>query len=477
MPFVRDPSRVAARPSMLAARTLTLALVVAGCSEPTSSLFDPGGRFFGDPPPRDIDASVSRPLDPVVTLGQALFFDPELSGNRDISCGSCHVPFLSTAEGGPLAMGHGAIGVGPHRTVGDGAIIPRHTLDLFHRSRMDVLFWDGRVETLSTGEVIGPVPTPPGITTAFELASILPLLDRHEMRGDAGDRSLDGRDNELAAIPDGEAFQIWEAIVRRLREVPAYPGLFLDAFGDDEIRIDRVAIALTTFQDDFWGPLETIPVDPVITPELELGQTLFFGDAGCARCHSGDLFTDERFHDLAVPQFGPGFEDAGGLDEGRFRVTGLLADRFAFRTPPLRNVALTPPYMHNGAYDSLEDAVRHHFDPVASLHAYTGEGDLFPSLAATLVTDPATLDAIAANVADAAPLRSLTDDEVDAIVTFLESLTNPMELTRIPEDAVPSFVPSGLPIDAWIPGVPHPFRERLTIPVLGFTEPDAGVGR
>ena len=130
--------------------------------------------------------------------------------------------------------------------------------------------------------------------------------------------------------------------------------------------------------------------------------------------------------------------------------------RLPFRTPPLRNVAQTPPYMHNGSIPTLEAAIRHHLDPVASLHAYPGE-HLPASLRATLRTDAALLDDIAANVADTAPLRPLSDDEIAALVAFLEALSNPAELTRHPEDALPATVPSGLPIDRWN-GAPHPFR-------------------
>ena len=440
------------RCSSLRHATFVLATVTAtllgGCSEQTTSL-ELSGSF--------LDGSVGPRLEPMVELGQALFFDPELSGNRDISCGTCHVPFLTTSEGIPLSIGHGGTELGPFRVRGAAAIIPRHSLDLFHRSDLDALFWDGRVERLSTGEVVGPVPTPPGITTALQLASIVPLLDRHEMRGDPGDIGFDGRPNELATLDDDDALAIWTAIAARLGAIEGYPVLFAQAFGDPEIDIGRVAIALARFQEVFWGPLETTVVtDPARADLVAQGEALFRRDGGCARCHSGEHFTDERYHDLAVPPIGPGFADAGGLDEGRFRVTRAPADRFAFRTPPLRNVALTPPSMHDGAYPTLEAAIRHHFDPAGSLRAYTGE-HLPDSLRATLITDPATLDAIAANAADAAPLRPLTDEEVRALIVFLESLTNPTELTRHPEHAVPRFVPSGLEVDRWN-GSAHPFR-------------------
>lgn len=426
-----------------------LALALAsGCNEQTNSLPEPPFEAFPDAGPP------SGPRDPVLALGQALFFDPELSGNRNISCGTCHVPFLTTAEGIPLALGQGASELGPFRARGTGGIVARHTLDVFHRSDMEVLFWDGRVERLPSGEVVGPVPTPPGITQALELASIVPLLDRTEMRGVPGEVSADRRPNELALLEDDDAFGIWAAIVDRLRAHDGYLRLFAEAFPDaPDFQIQHVAIALAHFQQVLWGPLEA-RMDFERNEEIERGEELFFGDAGCARCHGGPLFTDQRFYDLAIPQLGPGTE--GGLDQGRFDVTGADADRFAFRTPPLRNVALTPPYMHNGSIPTLEAAIRHHFDPVASLRAYTGE-HLPESLRATLRTDAELLDQIAANVADAAPLRPLSDAEVASLVAFLEALSNPGELDRHPEDALPVSVPSGLRIDRWN-GAPHPFR-------------------
>lgn len=449
---MRELARAAVRSSMGPRPALAAAFVLAltaGCHEHTDSLSQ-----RSDSPFLILDGGGRGPRDPVLALGQALFFDPELSGNRNISCGTCHVPFLTTAEGIPLSLGEGATELGTFRARGAGAIIARHTLDLFHRDQMDVLFWDGRVQRLPSGELVGPVPAPAGLTRALELASIVPLLDRAEMRGQPGDLASDGRPNELATIDDDRPEAIWHAIVARLRALPGYDVLFRDAFPfDAELEIHHVAVALAHFQQVLWGPVE-VTDDPARADEVARGEALFLGDAGCARCHSGHLFTDQRFHNLAVPQLGPGTE--GGLDQGRFDVTGDPADRFAFRTPPLRNVALTRPYMHDGTIPTLEAAIRHHFDPVGSLRAYTG-AHLPASLRATLRDDPALLDMLAANVADAAPLRPLSDADVAALITFLESLSNPAEHGRHPEDGLPERVPSGLPIDRWN-GAPHPFR-------------------
>jgi len=114
--------------------------------------------------------------------------------------------------------------------------------------------------------------------------------------------------------------------------------------------------------------LDAVTAEP--DPEALDGADLFFGDAGCADCHSGPLLSDMEFHNIGVPQIGPGKDPATGLDEGRFLVTGDRADRFAFRTPPLRNVDLTGPYMHDGAFATLEEVIRHHADPEASLRGF-----------------------------------------------------------------------------------------------------------
>ena len=113
--------------------------------------------------------------------------------------------------------------------------------------------------------------------------------------------------------------------------------------------------------------------------------------------------------------------------------------------------------MHNGAYSTLEAAIRHHFDPVGSLRAYRGENHLPESLARTVRTEPTVIEALSANVADAAPLRPLDDAEIADLIAFLEALTNPDELSRHFEDALPGEVPSGLPIDRWN-GTANPFR-------------------
>ena len=180
------------------------------------------------------------------------------------------------------------------------------------------------------------------------------------------------------------------------------------------------------------------------------GALLFFGalnDAvNCASCHSGDLFTDMSFHNLLAPQLGPGKDNGiNGIDDfGRANVTFDYRDQYRFRTPSLRNVELTAPYLHSGAYATLADVIRHHADPWRANIVYDPTRQL-PSAFQDQVL-PYDFERQAHSVARPleAGLPVNADDVVD-LVEFLLSLTDPAarDLSHI----TPSEVPSGLPLD------------------------------
>ncbi|MCA9947855.1 MAG: hypothetical protein KC449_30445, partial [Anaerolineales bacterium] len=172
---------------------------------------------------------------------------------------------------------------------------------------------------------------------------------------------------------------------------------------------------------------------------------LFYGDAGCATCHSGSLLTDQTPHALAVPQVGPGKGDESPLDLGRWRETAVDADMYAFRTPSLHNVAVSGPYMHDGAFATLEAAVLHHLDPETSLLTYDPTLHLHPELYDTFQNDPALLAEMLEYVdPDLAPERPLTATEIEALLAFLQTLTDPAVNNL--DQFVPGSVPSGLPV-------------------------------
>jgi cytochrome c peroxidase len=156
------------------------------------------------------------------------------------------------------------------------------------------------------------------------------------------------------------------------------------------------------------------------------------------------LLTDQQYHNIAVPQLGPGKLSDVALDLGRFLETGLLVDRYAFRTPPLRNVTLTAPYMHNGAYDTLEGAIRHHLYPADSLRDYDPAA-LPVAFRETVRAEPEiqadvlkSLDPLAASPPE------LTDAQIGDLLAFLEALTSPSAVDL--SGLVPDTVPSGLPV-------------------------------
>ncbi|MEM7377387.1 MAG: cytochrome-c peroxidase, partial [Pseudomonadota bacterium] len=181
------------------------------------------------------------------------------------------------------------------------------------------------------------------------------------------------------------------------------------------------------------------------------GLSVFYGAGNCASCHSGWLHTDQAFHAIGVPQFGPGkaarFE-SHQRDEGRLRVTGDKADRYRFRTPSLRNVALTAPYGHTGAFATLEGMIAHHADVPQSIAHYDTAQAVLPRFAGASRDWEAWSDGRQrADITAHAEIQpvSLTADEVSDLVAFLHSLTDTSWQVR--GLGVPDTVPSGLPVD------------------------------
>ncbi|HET7599866.1 MAG TPA: cytochrome-c peroxidase, partial [Gemmatimonadales bacterium] len=166
----------------------------------------------------------------LVRLGQALAFDKELSGNRDISCMTCHLPGFATGDGRSLSIGQGGTGLGPSRVHPSGALIARNAPAVFNLLALRSMFWDGRVAEDGPGRFHTPAAErlTPAMARAFEFGPLsaqpmFPVLSRAEMRGD-------GASNELAAISDAQPQQIWRAIMDRLGRIREYRELFEAAY-------------------------------------------------------------------------------------------------------------------------------------------------------------------------------------------------------------------------------------------------------
>ncbi len=389
--------------------------------------------------------------DELVELGRVLAFDKELSGPRNISCMTCHLPKFGTGDARALSMGEGATGFGKDRLPPGGVFIPRNAPPLFNLHAMDTLFWDGRV-----AEVDGLVVTPAGdaVTTemqaTFEFGAIsalgmFPVTNRGEMRGTQG--------NELAQLADDDFAGIWDALMVRLGDIPAYVDMFEAAYPGTAFADMTFAHASNAMAGFFVSELAATDSkwdrflhgeDDAMT-EKQLNGAKNFLTARCHICHGGAALSDNAFHNVALAQFGPGQGNgANGSDDfGRWNQTGVDADKYAFRSTPLRNVELTAPYGHAGQFASLKEFIGHYSDSAAKLAAYDMVKNVEePLLHSTLLDNYAdvlaTRDPLLEGVVFDNPFR-------DRLADFMKALTDPSSKNL--DDVVPDSVPSGLPID------------------------------
>ncbi|WP_086929618.1 cytochrome-c peroxidase [Agarilytica rhodophyticola] len=402
------------------------------------------------------------PQDPaMVELGQSLFFDKELSGRRNIDCETCHSPFLGSADGQSQSRAQGAIGLGPSRRQnGDERFdfLPRNALSLWNRGvpGWDVMFWDGRLSGNAQEGFISPAgdDTPQNFTNALGAFSAFPITPDEEMRGFPGQLDVFGQPNELGDLTDEDFVEIWDLITARIVNNEGYDELLDAAFPGVEqkdLDIADLSNAMGAFMTEAFTALDS-PFDrylagdnSAMSDSAKRGALLFYGRANCAACHSGGLQTDFEFHNIAAPQVGTGRGDAAPLDLGRGAITGNPSENFQFRTPSLRNIELEGPYMHNGAFDELEDAIRHHLDPFTSLATYDASQIEF-ELAGIFQNDPQTLETILSTLDPELVVygRPLNDNEIKDLMSFMSALTDPASLNLF--EIIPTSVASGLPL-------------------------------
>ncbi len=450
-----------------------------------------GGGGNAGPPPFPVPAP---PSDAVFQLGQALFHDKILSGNKNVACSTCHSAGTNGTDGLSLSIGQGGAGIGAVRTSGTGVMLGRNAPTLFGTAAFgygdpsnggttpggttpggtapvvsistSTFFWDSRVTVnpMSTPDPkltdTTPDPQYQAIVTVLQTASpqatqaMFPVLSPQEMRGNPGE-------NEIASAPDN--LTAWQLLMARLvgtnngtqGGIQAYRDLFTQAFPGvplDQLNFAHAATAISTFVSLAFSQAPT-PFDEfqegntaALTPSQQNGMALFNGKARCATCHAGDSFSDFKPHGTAVTQVGPGMGGEPSNDRGIALTTGVAADSYKFRTPSLRNVAVTGPWMHDGAYTTLEGAVRQMLDPTKALASYDSS-QLRTDVAATVDTDPSRNSArLAALDPVLATPVTLTDGEVNDLVSFLGSLTDTNGIQNAQANK-PASVPSGLPVD------------------------------
>jgi cytochrome c peroxidase len=402
-------------------------------------------------------------------LGRSLFFDPILSGNRDASCSTCHLIDRGTSDGAQFSSGTGASGLGPNRKLAEGRPQqPRNSLDLWNRDNNSVrsMFWDGRIEVIDPARRIFRSPLgnllPSGFENIMAVQAVFPLVRADEMLGlpgDRSDRSLPDphadRPNELALNPESldapsHISAVHNGIILRLlgpqfgsehEWQEQYRRMFAEAFPNstfDDYSIVQVGNALAHFIEIAFATRSTPWDDYVsgnqdaISLEAKRGALIFFGKGKCAVCHNGPLFSDFNFHSIGVKNHGPGIR-GNGKDLGRYLQTEKEADKYRFRTPPLRNVTLTAPYFHNGSSPSLQDVINQHLNPLRFADQYKQSGEFLMDLEQIESVSGVLL-----------PPPILSDLEITHLIEYLKSLEDVSSLDdpRI----VPNSVPSGLPV-------------------------------
>lgn len=401
--------------------------------------------------------------DAAARLGQLLFYDPILSGNRNIACATCHHPRFATSDGLSLGLGEGGVGLGPDRRADPAnppeQRVPRNSPALFNLGAAEFtrLFHDGRIEADPARPSGLRTPLADEMVAGFESVlaaqTMFPVLSPDEMAGHYGENDVSTAVRQARLTGPGGA---WDIIAGRVAAIPDYRAMFEKVIPETASRgIDftDVANVIARFIAFEWRADDSahdraLAGGPPLSGAAALGQGLFEGRAGCAACHSGRFQTDHGFHAMGDVQLGPGAAERferHQRDEGRLRVTGRPQDAYAFRTPSLRNVVHTGPWGHAGAFDDLRAYLRHHADPVSGLERYTPQAVL-PVLDGAddwaVMGDADARAALAAAVTR--PPVALSEDDLDAILAFLDALTDPAALSgRL---GIPATVPSGLPV-------------------------------
>ncbi|APV50117.1 tryptophan tryptophylquinone biosynthesis enzyme MauG [Betaproteobacteria bacterium GR16-43] len=331
------------KPMVTLAALGAAAIALAAVSGADASRYDQYLRPAKAPEPADNIGNPAR-----VELGKTLFFDPRLSGSNWISCATCHNPSRGWSDGLPTGVGHGM------------QVLKRATPSLINCGFNTTLMWDGRAPNLEE-QALGP------IAAAAEMNQDLPGL------------------------------------VSKLSAIQGYPKLFNAAYPGEGISEKTIGKAIAAYERtilsgespfDRWRKGDARAVDAA----AKRGFEVFEGKGKCVKCHEGFNFTDNGFHNIGVK------EPNGEVDVGRFAQRALRVNYGAFRTPSLRDVALTAPYMHNGAYATLEEVVEH----------YDRGGDVTEHLSPNM-----------------SPL-GLTAGEKSDLVAFMKSLTGKQLVVTLP---------------------------------------------
>jgi cytochrome c peroxidase len=306
-------------------------------------------------------------------LGRSLFFEKNISGNKNISCADCHHPSIGTIDKLPLSVGEGARGLentNGGRQQFSGKLLARNAPALFNLHNVPTMFWDGRVQlNFATGNFVTPAALPiefkKVLSNALSVQALFPMVNHDEMRGQPGSNEIANAATEVEA---------WTSILARILSNPSYAQEFSEIFPGETISLAHAAEAIGHFEAQAFFSADTnydryLKGDLKAMTEIQkMGMDIFFGKGKCGQCHYGEHLSDFSFHNIGIPQIGPG--KINGDDFGRLEQDPRDDFKYAFKVPGLRNVSLTAPYMHNGSFKTIAQVIEHYDDIEASLESY-----------------------------------------------------------------------------------------------------------
>jgi cytochrome c peroxidase len=402
-----------------------------------------------------LEARLCRRIDRrLADLGRKLWFDPIQGLADDNACAGCHSPTHGFGDPQPIAIGVDNNGiVGPDRA---GPRNQRRSPMVINTAFYPTLMWNSRFHAASRDPFDNGAgfvfPEPEGTSLShlphlLTAQAFIPPTERVETAGfEVPGNSDELRDEVLVRLNASDEYR--RLFARVFPEVKAGGPITFEHFGAATAEFEFTQVYVNAPIDRFARGARN-----AMTERQKEGALLFFGSAGCVGCHavSGDaneMFSDFREHVAGIPQVapiggnvvfdGPGENEDFGLEQ----VTGDPADRYAFRTSPIRNVALQPAFMHNGAFVRLEDALRYHLDAAGQAASYdTGllppdlQGPLGPMAPVLERLDPLLREPLA-----------LSDEEFGALLEFvrtglLDSAARPMRLRHL----IPERLPDGRP--------------------------------
>ncbi len=294
-----------------------------------------------------------------VELGKQLFFDPRLSGSGQISCANCHDPELMFADGRRVAYGH------------DRQQGTRNTPTIMNVAYGTKMFWDGRAKDLEE-QVKMPIENPIEMNMHSRLA------------------------------------------VKRISKIKGYREIFKNVFGDDKVTEERITKAIATFERTLISPPSRFDQfvsgkNDRMTDSEVLGLHLFRTKANCINCHNTPYFSDNKFHNVGLTYFGREYEDLG-----LYAISKEKGDVGKFKTPTLREISKTAPYMHNGLFPHIRGVLNLYNSGMPN-ERRNKESELFPTKSEMLVK------------------LNLTEEEITALEDFLNSLHSYQYKMRPPQ--------------------------------------------